>query len=424
MKSRTKLLTAIVAILLSMVIVSTTVMVIWFNAGKSNVVSASTRTVELSEMSIDTQSIFDGFEDVSLTQEGNVTYFSGYKTVDKATLSDLDYISESSAETEEAELYFEVSVDGDNANVTLNVVLTDEDEETIVLDDIQGIAMDGEDGSLEVWYIIDGELVSQQDILALEYETLDNVGLLSWLKSLVSAVKNIIVSAVISTLIDVATVAAAVLEIAANYGVASSGTATSARIESNYANNLKQTFSVVTSGVRKNLINTQNTTKFSKWLYGNGYTIADKGCGVIATYNVLIYRNKISTGSTSGVGNTEELAKIVKNYESAFGTILGGVAGTNPLHISPYLTSCGLSVTTYKYTSQSSFVSKCNSMSTSQIAVLCYFYKTDNSIGMHYITIIKTSGTLYLVNKTGTNTYTDIGNFLSSNTFVYGWIVK
>lgn len=171
-------------------------------------------------------------------------------------------------------------------------------------------------------------------------------------------------------------------------------------------------------------IDNQDDGVFANWQYGRVGNLKKNGCGIIATYNVLLNHKKISNTS-SDYGNTMELAKIVKDYEYAFGTILGGIAGTNPLHIAPYLISRGLNVTTYGYSSQSLFESRCNAMSTSRIAIMCYFWRTSNGkIGMHYITIKKnSSGSLYLINEVESDPYSDIRNFTSQNTFVYGWMV-
>lgn len=425
MKTRTKVLTGIIAILLSCVLLFT-IVVVGNNTNKSGTVVAKTRTVELSELSVDAQSVLNEFDNAALTRDGGITRFSGSKKVNKKDCYDIDYINDENAEQEEVDLYFDIAYNEDSANVSLNVLLED-GEEVNILDNIQGLALDGENGEVEIWYIIEDEIVSQSEILSIDCESLDEVGLFDWLKKVVKTVSNAVKTVqrvIVSCFIDSVTIAAAVAELALNYGSINSVTATVQRVESNYSHNLKQTFNVAVSGNQKGFINSQGQLKFQDWRYGNGFNLKEKGCGVIATYNVLYNYSKISNTSTN-LGNTAELANIVKNYEYAFGTVLMGVAGTNPLHIAPYLRSCGLSVGVYPNALISSFLSKCNTMSKSQIAIMCYVYEHNNIPLMHYICIKKTAGNnLFLINEPNSTIYSNIQEFLSTkNKFFYGWII-
>ena len=65
-------------------------------------VTANARTVELSSSAIDVQSVFDEFEDATLSQDGNTIYFEGFKSLDGSALSEIDYISDVEIEELEA----------------------------------------------------------------------------------------------------------------------------------------------------------------------------------------------------------------------------------------------------------------------------------------------------------------------------------
>ena len=93
MKTRTKILTSIVAIILSSVLLFIAVTAINNNKTTPNL-ELGVRTVELADSALDAQSILNEFEDASLTREGNTTYFEGYKPLDRKLFSEIDYISE------------------------------------------------------------------------------------------------------------------------------------------------------------------------------------------------------------------------------------------------------------------------------------------------------------------------------------------
>lgn len=91
MKTRTKVLTGIIAILLSCVLLFT-IVVVGNNTNKSGTVVAKTRTVELSELSVDAQSVLSEFDNAALTKNGTTVYFEGFKPLDTQTISEIDYI--------------------------------------------------------------------------------------------------------------------------------------------------------------------------------------------------------------------------------------------------------------------------------------------------------------------------------------------
>lgn len=58
----------------------------------------STRTVELTNESIDYESILNEFENSTLKTEGSLTTFEGYKSIDASVLSEFDNLSSSEVE--------------------------------------------------------------------------------------------------------------------------------------------------------------------------------------------------------------------------------------------------------------------------------------------------------------------------------------
>ena len=97
MKTRTKLLMSVTALILCCVLLFLTVTISKTKAG-SSVVGANTRTVELSESGVDFQSVLNEFDNAKLSKDGSTTYFEGFKALDSTLLSEIDYISETDFE--------------------------------------------------------------------------------------------------------------------------------------------------------------------------------------------------------------------------------------------------------------------------------------------------------------------------------------
>lgn len=98
MRTRTKVITSIIALVLSAVLLFV-VVAVNNSTGKTNIAETPTRTVALAQSSIDAQSILDEFDDATLTTEGTTTYFEGFKPLDLNAVSELDYISDVDYET-------------------------------------------------------------------------------------------------------------------------------------------------------------------------------------------------------------------------------------------------------------------------------------------------------------------------------------
>lgn len=95
MKTKTKIVTGIISIILSCVLFFTVAAI---NPNTNQVAGASTRTVRLAQTAVDAQSLLNEFDDAKLTQSGTTTYFEGYKALEAEKLSEIDYISEDNFE--------------------------------------------------------------------------------------------------------------------------------------------------------------------------------------------------------------------------------------------------------------------------------------------------------------------------------------
>lgn len=192
MKTRAKIVTSIIAIVLSCVLLFTVIVV---NNNTNQVVGAATRTVELSASTIDAQSILNEFDDAKLTKKGTTTYFEGYKAIDKDKLSEIDYISETDlAEFEDCMVKYKVSYDEANDLVSLSAILAN-GEGDVLGDTIYGLAFINEKGEPDAIMELDGDYILLSEMQ--EMGLIQNCG---WFKKLIAAaVAAIVVTAVVAT---------------------------------------------------------------------------------------------------------------------------------------------------------------------------------------------------------------------------------
>lgn len=236
MKTRTKLLTGIIAILLSIVLLFTFV-ILSNNANNVSQVSANARTIELSESALDAQSVLNEFDDATLTRDGNTVYFEGYKPIDKGVISEIDYISEADfEELENCTTKYNFSYNSETNIVTIAATATLADG-TIQVDEISGVGFINDNDEIDAVMNIDGEGILLSEMR--DAGMIENCG---WFSNLIKKVA--IAVAIVATVVAVAAVvvatagAAAPALIATGVGVASTisaGTAAAAASIAAYA---------------------------------------------------------------------------------------------------------------------------------------------------------------------------------------------
>ena len=228
MKTRTKVITSIIALILSAVMLFVAVAVN-NNTGKTVIADTPTRTVALSESSIDAQSILDEFDDATLTTEGTTTYFEGFKPLDLNEVSELDYISDIDYETlSECTVKYNLSYDYESNIVTIAAAATLPDG-SIEMDEISGVGFVNDENEIDAVMNIDGEGVLLSEMR--DAGMIENCG---WFSNLIKAVaKAVVVVAVAAVAVAAVVVtagAAAPAVVGAGVAVASTVVGTAATI--------------------------------------------------------------------------------------------------------------------------------------------------------------------------------------------------
>lgn len=235
-KTRTKVVTSIVAIILSMVLLLTGVL-LSNSKNSSGQVVATSRTIELTQSAVDVQSVFNEFEDASLTREGSTVYFEGYKSLDQNALSEVDYISElEMEELAECVVKYNFSYNSETNIVTIAAIAALQDG-SIEVDEITGVGFLNEKNEIDAVMNIDGEgvLLSEMRNAGL----IENCGWFSRLiKNIAKAVAVVAVVAVAVAAVVVTAGAAAPAVVAAGVGVSTTvvaGAVTTAATIGTYA---------------------------------------------------------------------------------------------------------------------------------------------------------------------------------------------
>lgn len=216
MKTKTKVITGIIALILSAVL-AFTIVAVSYNTSKSQV-AANDRTIELSQSAVDVQSVFDEFEGASLTREGDTVYFEGFKTIDKNKLGNIDYISD--VELEELEncvTKYNFSYNSKTNIVTLAATATLSDG-TVEIDEITGVGFVNDKNEIDAVMNVDGEGILLSEMR--EAGLIQNCGWFSNLIKKVAIAVAVVAVAVAAVALVVATAgAAAPAVVAAGIGV-------------------------------------------------------------------------------------------------------------------------------------------------------------------------------------------------------------
>lgn len=210
MKTQTKVITSIIALILSAILLFVSAVI--HNTGKTNVVATTMRTVALEKSSIDAQSILNEFDNATLTTEGTTTYFEGFKPLDIDRFSDIDYISDIELEQlENCMVKYNFSYDSESNIVTIaaNATLPDGKVE---VDEIQGIGFINDNDEIDAVMNIDGEYILLSELK--DAGLIENCGLFSLFKKIAVAVTAVVVVAAVAATIAFTAGAGAVAVIA------------------------------------------------------------------------------------------------------------------------------------------------------------------------------------------------------------------
>ena len=426
MKTKNKFLISIIAIFLSCAIIFTTLFVN-FGTKDVGVASACVRTVDVSRLDVEAQSVFDEFENVELKTEGSKVSFAGTKQMDLSSLSDIDLIAlDETFGINFKDVTYNLSIDAETSELELSLSFITENNE-VITDTLMGIAITSETGKADALIFMDGETILLSELCG--EDVLDNVGFFKWLWS---AVKNI-ASKVINILSEPIKLIIIALEPAVELlgGVIEIVTLpfTAWKSDVNYNHNIAHTKLVVDKST--GYITNQSDSDYKSWYFGFG-DIYNNGCGVIATYNALVFTNKIKNDKADVKDNNLDkyrvncFANLIRSYELSAGTLIKGKLGTNPGAITPMLQSYGVNVATYSSTDGNlGFELACDHLGENQMAILCYWYS--EPIGAHYTIITKSGNTYKFINNGGETSCKSVSAYLHSsqinNGFIKGWIV-
>lgn len=364
MKTKNKIFTGIIAMILSCVLLFVTV-TISPNTNGAGSVSAGTRTVELSHSSVDAQSILDEFENSTLVTEGSVTYFEGYKALDKNQLSEIDYISETDfEELEDCQVKYNFSYDSETNIVTL-AAAAELPDGSIEVDELYGMAFLDDNGEIDAMMDIDGEFVLLSEMR--EAGMIQNCG---WFTNLIKSVVKVAVAtatAIAAAATIVGTSGIGAVAVIATVGIATcvASTTQTVKANTNYAHNKKQ--SLHTDVNAKGYITDQNY--YTDWCFGFS-KLSDVGCEVIATYNAMIK-----------LGKKKSLADVIYDFEmmNIDFDIGFGALGSNPRQVYRYLIYYGINYTAYS--SFSTLKSAADSMDS--CTIIFTTQNNDSVMGIH-----------------------------------------
>lgn len=397
MKTKSKAVVSAISIALSVIMLLTAIMVgLYFNS--SQPIGMKTRTMELSENSIDVQSAFEDFEEVSSVKEGGLYTYRAQKKFVKDSFLPYDKISDSNLTEDEIEsVDYEVVIDETSGDISLNAVFSNNGEQ--IVDTLHGKVFYGEDNEIDVIFNVDGELYSAREILGQS-----SIEECSFWGNLVHAIANaalkllaLVEPAIKLTLACASDVAALLLVVGQEKYLA------------NYNANSKkpQPSGFVT-----------DQSSYYDWAFGN-YYLDEKGCEVIAGYNLA--RAK---------GIKINLAQTTYLFES-LGIEIGfaaGYLGSNPYQIGYYLKALNLNyIKVTSYSSLQSYiknstqyhmiVSRWNNTSTKSPIHTFYVNKTDsNSMRTYNMKLIQDFSPAYSANE--------LFNESPKKTFIVAYLIK
>ncbi|MDE7076191.1 MAG: hypothetical protein K2O62_02590 [Clostridia bacterium] len=324
MKTRTKIVTSIIAIVLSCVLLFT-VMVVNNNTNTTVSAEANVRTVELTKNYFDDQSIFDEFDEHEFTTEGNFTYFEGVKTLDESYFCDIDNVDIKSGNSESVKIQFNVSL---NVETNMVVLSTKTVDTGIILEEASGEVFEN-NGKVDAWLCIDGENVLLSELT--DSGVIENCGILA---RLIRCFCGGVVGHILQ--------------------------GSFALSNRNYNKKLPNPSGFINDQLAR-----------TNWKYGVGSNIATFGCGVIAMYNVM-----------EKLKRHVDFADMIYEIDSKSGDLFLGVGGVDVSHFREYF---GLRGIGFKgYYNFSDMKTALSNMSLNQMAIISYW--TSSGCG-HYIAV-------------------------------------
>ncbi len=170
----------------------------------SPMIQTRTTSVELSQQTVDYQSVLNQFENGKLETVESLTTFEGYQTIRLTDLEEIDNLSETDIEQDASfAVKYNFSYDSETNVVTLSATSTNE-LGVIEVDEIQGLAFVNEKGELDAVLDIDGDYVLLSELQ--DAGLIQNCG---WFKRLFKKVVVAVVAVVVVAAVAAAVVATA-----------------------------------------------------------------------------------------------------------------------------------------------------------------------------------------------------------------------
>ncbi len=191
------LISCVLALLCGFVYCSTT----YLSAKNTTNIQAVTRTIEVSQNSIDYESIFEEFEDATLVTERSLTTFEGYQTLNLSDFGELDLVADTDLQEDlNMQVKYNFSFDAETGIVTLSAKTTNSDG-VIEIDEIQGIAFYNQNGKFDAYLDVDGECVLLSEMQ--DAGMIANCGWFKnlWKKVVVAVIAVVVVSAVATAVV-------------------------------------------------------------------------------------------------------------------------------------------------------------------------------------------------------------------------------
>ncbi len=429
MKARTKFVTGIIALFLSVVFLCTTFLLVKVQ-GKETV-DTRMRTIKIDDLSGNPRESFAEFDEPTLFQNGSLLKCTASKSLPIETLDVVDVVALEDTYGETAfDISYSLTYEQGGGGALLTISFTSADG-TVYSDTINGIVTTNAIGNPDLYLILDDEVVLLSDLIG--DTVLDEVGFFSnlWAKvkkafqTVVRAVEIVCTSNPLKVIISI--VSPSVLLLGGVVECAVILFTENQRMD-NYNNNKIQNIYLSSTVDKSGYIDNQRL--YSNWKFACN-PLSSNGCGVIASFNALKFSGKI-------VGDAQELMQLISNYESSPSALFNGTLGLNPLAIEPMLKAYGANIKTYSgIMGQAAYELDCESLASNQMAILCYFYVNASNIPQaHYICIFKNTSGQYVSLNIGTHILHDVTSFLrysiktvngrqdiSGKGFIQGWIV-
>lgn len=214
-------------VIISVILIVALIGIIWFSSNNSNDYVAKIREYSLANKEIDCQTIFNKFDNSSLTKEDNITTFIGEQSISYDLLNSIDNLSEVDKENlANTNVKYTFSYDSETNVVTLQATMVLPDG-TVEIDEIQGVAFINDKNEIDAVMNIEGDAMLLSEMQAAGM--IDNTG---WFSKLIKKVAKIVAVAAVAVaavaVVVVTAGAAAPAVVAAGIGVTATVVSTAA----------------------------------------------------------------------------------------------------------------------------------------------------------------------------------------------------